>query len=155
MVEIRLAVQADAQVLLALGKRMRAEGPNFMKLDFSDEKAALVISRLIDNESLLVACKGEYIVGLLAFVVIEHLWGRDKIASDVAIFVESAHRGCSAFLRLIRTFETIAAERGVKMLELGVSAGIDNDKTAKMFSALGYHYHGIGMRKEVNHVQRV
>lgn len=155
MVEIRLATSDDAKVLLALGHRMRNEGPNFLKLDFSLEKAATVIDKLIANSGILVACKNGHIVGLLAFIVIEHLWGYDKIASDVAIFVDPAHRGCSAFVRLIRIFEVIAAERGAKMLELGVSAGIDNGKTAEMFTALGYHHHGIGMRKEVTHVQRV
>lgn len=152
MVEIRLATPADAEELLLLGRRMRDEGPNFLKLDFSTEKAAMVIERLIANNGILVACKSETIVGLLAFVVIEHLWGHDKIASDVAIFVDPAHRGCTAFLRLVRAFEATAAERGVKMLELGVSAGIDNGKTAKMFTALGYYDHGIGMRKEVTNV---
>lgn len=154
MVEIRLATPDDAKVLLALGHRMRNEGPNFLKLDFSLEKAAMVIDKLIANSCILVACKGEQIVGLIAFVVIEHLWGYDKIASDVAIFVDPAHRGCSAFLRLVRAFETITAERGVKMFELGVSAGINNDKTAELFAALGYYHHGIGMRKEVTHVPR-
>jgi len=155
VVEIRLATSGDAKVLLALGHRMRNEGPNFLKLDFSLEKAALVIDKLIANNCMLVACKGEQIIGLIAFVVVEHLWGYDKIASDVAIFVDPAHRGCSAFIRLIRAFEATAVERGVKMFELGVSAGIDNGKTAEMFAALGYHHHGIGMRKEVTHVQRV
>lgn len=154
MVRIRLATPADALALLALGHQMRDEGPNFLKLDFSLEKAALVIERLIANDGILVACKGEQIVGLIAFVVVEHLWGRDLIASDVAIFVDPAHRGCSAFLRLVRAFEATTAERGVKMFELGVSAGIDNGKTAEMFAALGYYHHGIGMRKEVTHVPR-
>lgn len=152
MVSIRLATPADAAALLALGQRMRDEGPHFLKLDFSLEKAALVIGRLIANNGALVACKDEQVIGMLGFVVVEHLWGHDKIASDVAIFVDPIHRGCSAFLRLVRVFETIAVERGAKMLELGVSAGIDNGRTAKMFSALGYYDHGIGMRKEVTYV---
>lgn len=153
MVEIRTATVRDASDILALGKLMRAEGPHFMKLDFSDEKAQLVISRLIANGGALVACDKGKIIGMFLFAVIEHLWGYDKIATDIAIYVDKEHRGGSAFVRLLRAFEAVTADR-VRMWELGTSAGVENERIADLFTAMGYYRHGIGTRKEVNHVQR-
>ena len=154
MVEIRLALPSDLDALLTLGRAMRDEGPNFMKLDFQPEKAQLVITSLISNECVLVACKDGKVIGVLCFAVVQHAWGYDKIAVDLAIYVYPAHRGSSAFVRMVRAFETIASERGAKMLELGTSAGVDNERTAELFTAMGYYRHGIATRKEVRHVQR-
>lgn len=154
MAEIRLAQLPDVEALLALGKQMYSEGPNFLKLDFSVDKARRVIENLIDQGGVIVACKEGQIVGVLGFAVFEHLWGHDKVAADVGIYIHPAHRVGSTFMRLIRAFERYGAERGAKILELGTSAGVQNERIAETFVALGYYRNGIGVRKEISHVHR-
>ena len=87
---------------------------------------------------VLVAEREGTLVGMFAFHVGTHFFGHDTFASDVVMYLKPGSRGGSVFPRLVRAFEEWADEHGVKEKILGVSAGIDHERTVAVLERMGY-----------------
>lgn len=138
-----------------MSKDMHAESPRFCDLDYSEEKMRGILQHIIAGKlpgGVLVAECDSVPIGMLGFLVTEHFFGSDKIASDLGVYVAPEHRGSSAFVRLVQAFEEWADTFGVKENSLGVSTGIHAEQTAGFLVRLGYERCGINLLKKVNHV---
>ena len=71
-------------------------------------------------------------------------------ANEMALFVYPGHRGKSVSVRLIDAFEREAAARSATAVNVGVSTGISDERTEQLYMALGYHRHGLGLRKVIH-----
>ena len=64
--------------------------------------------------------------------------GKNIIANDIAFFVDPEFQGANTAWRLIRAYEKWAKQAGATHIELGVSSGINTERTLSMYSFLGY-----------------
>lgn len=126
---------------------MANESPRYSALSFSVDKATHLIKTLTDQGGLFVAIKNDEVIGFIAGVVVEHFLSHDTFACDIGVFVLPEHRGGTSFLRLVKTFEQWAKERGAQEIQLGVSTGVHPEQTVRMYERLGYKMSSYGLIK--------
>lgn len=78
-----------------------------------------------------------------------------KVASDLLVWVAPERRGGSVFLRLIRAVESWAKRNAIDDLYLSQSTGIAVERTAELYTRLGYSVSGFISHKRINHVHRI
>lgn len=150
MANVRKATVEDIPALLPLWAAMHAESPHYRDRNYSERKvynSAFVIIGKPDLGGILVAESEGRIVGVLAFVVAEDFFGHDKFTTDLVVYVTPEKRGGTAFVRLVTAYEKWADELGIVEKFLGVSTGIDMDKTVDMLERLDYEKCSTGLRK--------
>ena len=133
---------------------MHNESPRFRHFDFDSEKTAALIGNLItwEHATAFVALSDRQIVGMMGGFVAEHMFGPDKVASEVGLYVVPEHRGTTAAVRLLSAFEEWAARKGALDIVLGISTEVAADRTRHLYTRLGYVQSGYLMRKGVDHV---
>lgn len=144
---IRKAVDADRDNLLVLIALMHAESPRFNVHAFSLDKALKLTEHMIAHCGVFVAMDNEEMVGFFAGVINEHFLSFDKFAADIGVYVRPWQRGSSAFVRLVRAFESWAKEQGATELCLGVSTEVSTESTVRMYERLGYKMSSYGLIK--------
>lgn len=70
-------------------------------------------------------------------------------ARDAILYVLPKYRGSTAALKLVKTFETWAKNRGASRIYLSQSTNIEPEKTALLYEKLGYKQVGALTCKEV------
>ena len=141
MTTIRRATIGDIAQIIAMAKDMHQESPRYRILGFNANKVghlALVLIQDSQAGGVLVAEKEAKLVGMLGFHVGKHFFSDDAFASDVVMYLKPENRGSSIFPRLVKAFEAWADEHGVKEKMLGVSAGIDHERTVAVLERMGY-----------------
>lgn len=152
MAEIRAATEKDIPAMLGLAKRMHGESPRFARLTFSPAKCEALLRGLLGGQvvgGVLVAEKAGIIVGMAAGFVVEHFFGIEKVASDLAVYVAPEHRGGSIAVKLIRAFEKVGREGGAVEVTLGISTEVAAERTVALYQDLGYRLSGYLMLKEL------
>ena len=143
MAEVRRAVPADMDVLLAMGRALHAESPRYRAESYDDAKVQALTERLTgpdapEDATVFVATIGGAVVGVFGVYIAESWYGHDRKASDLTVYVMPEHRGSSAFLRLLRAAEAWAVSRGAVEMSIGVSTSIHTDKTVRAYERSGY-----------------
>lgn len=152
MVEVRPAELADVPAVLGLARRMHAESPRYRGRNFDESKVERTLQAVMTGAlpgGALVAVSGGTVVGMIAGFVVEQFFGPDKTASDFALYVAPEHRGGSAGVRLVKTFEKLVRALGALDLTLGISAEIDAERVAGLYERLGYRRSGFTLVKEL------
>ena len=152
MANLRAAVEKDIPALLGLAKRMHGESPRFSRLTFAPEKCEALLQALTSGKvagGVLVAEKAGIIVGMVAGFVVEHFFGIEKTASDLAIYVAPEHRGGLIAAKLIRAFERLVRELGAVEVTLGISTELNVERTVELYQGIGYRRSGVSMLKEL------
>jgi hypothetical protein len=135
---IRQATLADVPRLVELGAIMHQES-RFNVLGYAPEKVVELLEGLLaDDDFLRVIERDGVIVGMLAGYISEHWCSKALVASDCALFVEPGNRGGVEVVKLIRQFREWAVDRGALMATLGISTGVQTDRTAKLMELVGY-----------------
>ncbi len=98
---------------------------------------------------LLVAEQDTEVIGVFAGVAFKHFFGDDWVCSDLILYVTPEHRGGSSAPRLIKAYEEWARRIGVKEIQIGVSTGVQEERTAQFFQKLGYGNKAIYFRKRI------
>lgn len=140
---IRPATPDDIPHMLALGRMMHAEAPRFRDRTWSDTKVAALIAGLIqlgDGLALVAEHDGEIVGGFLG-VICEDFFGPDRMAQDYALFVRPGKRGAMAGAQLVGAFIAWARDRRATPI-VGVSTGVDVEKTGRLLEACGLHPFG-------------
>jgi GNAT superfamily N-acetyltransferase len=135
---IRPATHADIPRIVELGALMWAESPRFSAYPFLHERAAETIRNIIDLPAgcLLVAEGPQGIVGGIMAILAPH-WACDFVqACDMALFLTPEARGGSTAARLVKAYRDWAMAKGAEVT-MGVSTGIQTERTGQLFQALG------------------
>jgi len=82
----------------------------------------------------------EDIVGFFAGYMAEHYFSYEKYACEVAMYIDKKNRGKGAFvvLGIIDEFEKWAATHNCMSVAFGVTAGITDERSIKLYEKLGY-----------------
>lgn len=136
----RLHTAADLPQVYALAERAYLEA-RYNRHPLRKEKFAR-LAELAENQPdsvvLLVAENGGKLVGFMCGIVTEHYFADMVYATNLALYVTPEARGSHACLNLLRLFEQEARARGASEIMLGVTSGVQQERTARLYNALGY-----------------
>lgn len=146
---IKEATLFDLPKVFEVSKELYATAINHQQVyALDDERALLSLKMLITSarSTILIDEKNENITGLLIASLSTPPAGNNLIANDIAFFVKS---GGTTALRLIKKYEAWAKSKGATHIELGVSSGVNTDRTLSMYSCLGYAPSSVTYIKEI------
>ena len=148
---IRWMTLDDLPIAIAMGSSMHKESW-FSHFDYEDSK----LQELWDITETyphmyckFVAEHDDKIVGMFVGMCAEHYFGHDKIASDLLLYVTPEARGGTAAVRLIKAYDKWAREAGAKEIHVGVSTGVNEERTVKLYEKLGFDSKATLLRKRV------
>ena len=81
-------------------------------------------------------------IGMMLGALATHNFGPALFAYDFAWYVVPEVRGSSTAIKLLRSFEKWAKDRGALEIHLGVTTNVAPERTGKMFKRLGYTHVG-------------
>jgi GNAT superfamily N-acetyltransferase len=150
---IRGGIPGDEVLLMSMGERMWHESDHF-KRHPHDLQTIKDLSHAVNTnpyyECFVAELNGKPVgmwVGYMHRVWFSHA---DVMAvSDLVFYVDKEHRGTSAAIRLLRAVETWGAAMGAVENTVGLSSGIDTEKTTCFFEKMGYTHGASIMVKEL------
>lgn len=151
MANIRDMTHDDINAVLALGASLVLESPNFRTKTFDKAKCDKLLRVMLSSDlhGMFVAEEGGSLVGVALMYVTEQLFGPDKYASDILIYVTPEHRGGPTAFKFIKKIEQWASETGVPEITFGIGTGIHLDKTVRMYEKMGYKVTGTSLTKVI------
>ncbi|HWU35464.1 MAG TPA: GNAT family N-acetyltransferase [Methylovorus sp.] len=137
MIRVRKALGSDIPTLCRLGKLYHAES-QYQQLPFSAYKLSVMIATLMRNdECVLVLEKSGQVIGGVLGVVFDHWFSTAKVAMDYCIYVLPEHRRGRSGAMLIKAYVEWAKLQGAEVIQMGISSGIKQDRTLKLYQKLG------------------
>lgn len=121
-----------------MAQLMHSESPRFKDKPFVLEKAQRIIDMLIAKGGGWVAERDNALIGMIGGVIVEHFFSSYTFSTDFVLFVLPHYRGGSAAVRLIKTYEEWAFAQGAEEVGLGISTGVDQERTVCIYERLGY-----------------
>ena len=136
---IRKAVNQDAAKILDLCKEAHEESTiTTAPLDPKTLRTNLQICVLSAEHLVLVVEVDDKIEGMIIGVTHQLWYSRKKQATDLLFYTSKRIRGEGWGAKLMRRFISWAKENpGVKEIMLGVSSGIETDRTKTLYKRMG------------------
>ena len=128
---IRQPTIQDVDQLMRMCERMHQESV-YSFLPFDSQKVRETIDSYLEQPGVygsFVAEVDRELVGMVGGFVTDYFFSHEKMASDSVLFVEKPYRGTRAAVRLIQAFERWAIASGARELCLGISTGVDTERT--------------------------
>ena len=148
---IERARPADLDDLVRMGRAMRDESvAGFPDIDPDAVAAHLrVATANPDRVFFAIARSGGQPAGFVSGVIGPYAFSPALHAACDLLFVLPAFRGRFTGVRLLRALCDWAAGQGARAVELGLSTGIDPDRTGKLVEKIGFAPLGRTFRKEL------
>ncbi len=137
---VRQAALGDIPAFVALGRQMHTESSVYGMYDFGEQKVYDYFRQLIEEDWGIVISlvKDGEVIGGFAGLIYPQWFGKDKWASDIALFISPAHRGGRAALTLLRAYVAEAKEKGASQIVMANSTGFEQERVAQLFEAVGF-----------------
>lgn len=137
---IRPATLEDVATLVELGAHMHAESPNWSRLTYSRELVEATIRTLIESPDgfAYVAERNGRVVGGALAQIATHWCTSDRIAGELALFIEPEERGGLSAIKLIAAMQNWSERRQARTLMAGSSTEIDVERCAQLYESLGF-----------------
>lgn len=152
----RIIIPNDEQLFAAvlLGIEMWEESPVYRCMTKDLDQMHEYAQEAMRNKSTFVrvVLEGDKCVGFMTGYLSKFGFAKDTVARDQLIFIDPEHRSFGLGSILINEFEKWAADKGAKIIMLTASAGIDHEKTEKLYHLMGYKTAGIITSKEMSYV---
>ena len=133
---IREATEEDVFDILILAKEFSKEAPKSHKWN-KDKTEQFILSAMQNtNMTILVIDADGEIEGALVGLISELYMSHTVQATELAWFVSKDYRGKPASIRLVKTFEKWAKDKGAMQIGMGDISGISN--LEKLYTRLGY-----------------
>lgn len=148
---VREATLDDLPYIINLAGQMHAES-RYRRTTFLPARLGHVAAGLIaspDGFAVVAEKDGEIIGTMLAQVMREPWFAAEPVAYEYGVYVTPEHRGNHAAARMVRMFDTWAQERGAVLIDLGISTGINDERTGAFYARLGFTLAGFLYSKEV------
>ena len=127
----------------------------YAKWPINDEKLEALVCTLIGNRDgvCLLAVDGDLIVGVMMGLVTEFFFSRERVVTELLIYVLPSHRGTWAALRLGHQFIKWAKNTDAVEIQAGITAGIDDASAERFYMVLGFSDMGRSFAKGLDHVR--
>ncbi|WP_294609752.1 GNAT family N-acetyltransferase [uncultured Gilliamella sp.] len=149
---IKEATLLDLPKVFEISKEVYSAAVNHRNIyAWDDSKALLMLKHYIasDNAAIIIDENSQKLKGFIIVELVTPAAGLELIASEVAFFVRPEFQGSITAFRLIKGYESWAKQKGANHIELGVSSGLNQERTLYMYSALGYRPSSVTYIKEV------
>lgn len=147
---IRPATLEDIPRIVALGRLFHAESPEFRDISFDEKKLTETLVNCINGAGVVFLYETAGTVrGGLAGVISEYWFSREKIALDLALFLEPEARVGLIALKLVLTFKSWARLMGATEVKMGITAGINVEGTAKLYASTGMDQCGFMFKERI------
>ena len=116
----------------------------FASFPFNSEKIITSFARALHSDDWLFAVvehDGE-VVGFAVASVNSLLWADGTESWDKAIYIENAHRNLGLGAQLIEGYINWARSKQVTMINLGVRAGVDDERAREVIEGFGFRFAG-------------
>ena len=135
----RKARSEDLGRIIPLCVSMQAE-TEYMRFPINMEKLESFILGMTDGDDgfVLVAERGEDIVGLFIGCRHEMFFSDLDQASEMLFYVAQSARGSIVGKRMIQRFEEWALEHNCARVLIGVSSGVNTDRTEALLGKIGF-----------------
>lgn len=144
-VTIRLAEnERDIDTMVALGRMLHRES-RYRNSTYDADKLRSFGRRALADKSrhgLLMAVRGEEVVGFLTATVGEYYFGRDLAATAMTFYVRTEYRGGRAAVKLLHGLRNWARNRGVHEIHINVTSGVHMARTDRLMKHLGFELLG-------------
>lgn len=144
--------QADIPAAMELCRSMHAESA-YSFLAFDDQKVLNTINRYLSDSSAyfayLVSRGDGKKVGIMAGYLGMYMFCNAKLAIDQIFFVLPEYRGSRAALLLQREFRAWAVRQGARELSIGISTGVDVERTGRFLKRLGMTEMGANFKERL------
>lgn len=151
MVSVREMRPGDEASIVELGKRMMAESEYFSShaIDYTKWYATCYRTLVDDNYQAYINEEDGHINAIWAGVITPVWFAEDYKVTDIMFYVDKQKRGSTIALHLLHAAEHWAKFKGVKSLSIGLSSGIDTEKTTCFLERIGYNNSVVVMEKEL------
>ena len=147
---IRPATIDDIPRLVELGRAFHTESPEYREISFDENKTVETLAGLINGMGVVfVAISGGHIQGGIAGMVSEFWFSRERVAIDLALFIEPSSRHGLLALKLILTFKSWARNVGATQVKMGITTGINVDGTRRLYQSTGLEECGIMFKERI------
>lgn len=129
--------------MILIGERIHQESA-YSHMEYHYESVSQMAVKLIKDGFLQVIVFGKEPVGFLAATIEQSFFGRDTVAMDRILALDLPHRSkCfMALEKIINNYHEWARKRGAKRIFLATTTGIDEEKVAKLYTAIGFNQIG-------------
>jgi GNAT superfamily N-acetyltransferase len=154
MTAARFASVDDVPRILEILAKMHAES-RYAEWPIDPDKLQQLVHGLIDHEdgACLVAQDSGEIIGVMLGLVTEFFFSRERMATELLLYVVPGKRGSWAAVRLAHRFIEWAGATDAVEIQAGVSAGIANKDAERFYSSLGFASLGLSFSKVLDHVR--
>lgn len=142
---IRHTTEADIAELLGLAQVMHRESPHYRDLSMDEEKVGAAIRRSIADGPAFVHVNPEgRIDGAFHAIVGERWFARERMVSDLALFVQPDRRGGIIAARLIQAFVAWCSANGFQpqQVMVGITTGVRVEETRRLYERLNFEVVG-------------
>ena len=147
---IRLATLDDVDAVVELGLEFLASS-SYARLGTGDPDAiARLLCTVLEHGAVLLAVDGDQVVGMIALLIVPHLFSGETYCDEVAWFVKPAARGRHG-IALIRAAEGWAMQKGAKMVKMVAPEG---STVGLLYSRRGYQVIETAYIKVLQHGDR-
>jgi GNAT superfamily N-acetyltransferase len=145
---IRKATDKDLEDILTISYIYYKEA-NMSKcsFDYGRLKDSIIHAIHSDDATLLLSDRNGEIVGICFLEKAYPIFSNDCVVDVSIVYVLPDYRGSG--VSLIKYIDKIAKEWNAKYIALGVSSGINTERTSQLYKKLGYENIGMDFRKEV------
>lgn len=136
---IRNATVGDIPALIELGTRMYLESRYAETSPFDEQKCADLAKQLINAEFgvVLVVEESGQLVGWVAGGIGEQYFSHERMAFEYGVFIAAEHRGGTAGYRLVKAFIDWAKNHGARVINMGITTGVHEERTGELYQRLG------------------
>jgi GNAT superfamily N-acetyltransferase len=137
---VRRANIADVPALVALGRLLHAEASSYSHTAYDADKVAQTLATVIAGGGVFVHETAGEIDGGFAGMIMERWFSTDRMALDLSLFVRADRRGGVIACRVTDAFLQWCKAEGIAARDvvIGVSTGINAERTGKLYERLGF-----------------
>lgn len=139
MFNIRLADDADVDVVLEMGRKFYTSIEQAKMIPFDEESASVQIFHMLDNGFILLAEADGEVVGMMGCSFFDYPMNLAyKGCTEHMFWVEESHRGSTLAARMIKEAEAIAVHEGASFC---VMAALESspEMIDTFYKRLGYN----------------
>lgn len=145
------AKKGDLPAIVELAAQVHEES-QWARFPLDRSRTRTLLSSLMESPDgvVLIAIEGggRRVVASVACLVSDHPYMAVRIAIEFGVLCKSEDSG-AAIARLVRAYEDWAKKRGAVVAQIGITNGVEQERTAQLYSHLGFGPTGCIHMKEL------
>jgi GNAT superfamily N-acetyltransferase len=139
----------DGVDIVTMLQTLRTESPEYNYVEDKPQWVLNNLERMLEDD-VLFGVIDDRLRGFMIGAVSTSWYSNRVEGYEQLLYISPESRGGTLAVRLIKAFEDAMRDRGAKVLHVGASTGMQEDRTARLYQALGYTLKGQSLRKDLH-----